>query len=218
MDLIKVLPIIEVRLVANIFVDVLEAEPDMTVVGCSTSPEGGLKIIQAQNVDAALVSVGLPEPGALELIRIIVNTSPTTKVLALGLSDDTEDVLKYIEAGAAGYILRDSSLKELIDIVRSTQRGEARVSAKMAGAMIERLSGLAKMFSAAENGITENVRLTRREQEVLHCIGKGCTNQEIAALLLVEVGTVKNHVHNILEKLNVSNRDEAASYLAFIEK
>ena len=218
MDLIKVLPIIEVRLVANIFAEVLEAEPDMTVVGCSTSPEGGLKIIQAQNVDAALVSVGLPEPGALELIRIIVNTSPTTKVLALGLSDDTEDVLKYIEAGAAGYILRDSSLKELIDIVRSTQRGEARVSAKMAGAMIERLSGLAKMFSAAENGITENVRLTRREQEVLHCIGKGCTNQEIAALLLVEVGTVKNHVHNILEKLNVSNRDEAASYLAFIEK
>lgn len=218
MDLIKVLPIIEVRLVANIFAEVLEAEPDMTVVGCSTSPEGGLKIIQAQNVDAALVSVGLPEQGALELIRIIVNTSPTTKVLALGLSDDTEDVLKYIEAGAAGYILRDSSLKELIDIVRSTQRGEARVSAKMAGAMIERLSGLAKMFSAAENGITENVRLTRREQEVLHCIGKGCTNQEIAALLLVEVGTVKNHVHNILEKLNVSNRDEAASYLAFIEK
>ena len=218
MDLIKVLPIIEVRLVANIFAEVLEAEPDMTVVGCSTSPEGGLKIIQAQNVDAALVSVGLPEPGALELIRIIVNTSPTTKVLALGLSDDTEDVLKYIEAGAAGYILRDSSLKELIDIVRSTQRGEARVSAKMSGAMIERLSGLAKMFSAAENGITENVRLTRREQEVLHCIGKGCTNQEIAALLLVEVGTVKNHVHNILEKLNVSNRDEAASYLAFIEK
>ena len=218
MDLIKVLPIIEVRLIANIFAEVLEAEPDMTVVGCSTSPEGGLKILQEQNVDAALVSVGLPDQAALELIRIIVNSSPNTTVLALGLSDDTDDVLKYVEAGAAGYILKDSSLKDLVEILRSTQRGEPRVSAKMTGAMIGRLSSLAKMFSTAENGITEDVRLTRREQEVLQCIGKGCTNQEIAALLLVEIGTVKNHVHNILEKLNVSNRDEAASYLAFIKK
>ncbi|HMD82144.1 MAG TPA: LuxR C-terminal-related transcriptional regulator, partial [Anaerolineales bacterium] len=64
----------------------------------------------------------------------------------------------------------------------------------------------------------EGVRLTRREQEVLQFIGKGCTNQEIAALLLVEIGTVKNHVHNILEKLNVNTRGEAASHLGFIKK
>lgn len=84
--------------------------------------------------------------------------------------------------------------------------------------MIEQLSSLAKMFSTVEHGIIEDVRLTPREREVLQCISKGCTNQEIAALLLVEIGTVKNHVHNILEKLNVSNRDEAASYLTFINK
>jgi two-component system NarL family response regulator len=127
-------------------------------------------------------------------------------------------VLKYIEAGAAGYIVKDSALDEVIEILRATQRGEARVSAKIAGAMIERLSSLAKTFSTVETGITEGVRLTRREQEVLQFIGKGCTNQEIAALLLVEIGTVKNHVHNILEKLNVNNRGEAASYLGFIKK
>ena len=218
MDLIKVLPIIEVRLIANIFADVLAAEPDIAVAGCCTDPEEGLEIIQQQNVDVALVSVGLPNQSALELIRTIMDVSPTTKVLALGLLDNPDDVLKYIEAGAAGYIVKDSALDEMIEILRATQRGEARVSAKIAGAMIERLSSLAKTFSTVETGIMEGVRLTRREQEVLQFIGKGCTNQEIAALLLVEIGTVKNHVHNILEKLNVNTRGEAASHLGFIKK
>jgi len=218
MEPIKILPIIEVRLIANILTDILDADPDITVVGCSTNPEGGLKILQEQKVDVALVSVSLPGQRALELIHTITDVSPATKVVALGLSEDADDVLKYIEAGAAGYILKDSSLSDLVEILRSRQRGEAQVSAKMAGAMIERLYSLAKMFSTVEHGITEGVRLTPREREVLQCISKGCTNQEIAALLLVEIGTVKNHVHNILEKLNVSNREEAASYLTFINK
>jgi DNA-binding NarL/FixJ family response regulator len=88
----------------------------------------------------------------------------------------------------------------------------------MAAAMVERLSSLAKMFSIPGTNFTDDVHLTPREREVLECIGQGFTNQEIASTLLVELGTVKNHVHSILEKLNVSNRDEAASYLAFMEK
>ena len=218
MDLIKVLPIIEVRLIANIFVDVLGAEPTIEMVGFATNAQEGLKLIQERAVDVALVSVGLPDQSAPGLIRNILDVSPDTKVLALGLSENADDVLKYIEAGAAGYLLKDSSLNDLVETLRSTRRGEAHVSAKIAGAMIERLSSLARLFSTVENGITDGVRLTRREQQVLQYIEKGCTNQEIAAQLLVEIGTVKNHVHNILEKLNVSNRNEAASYLAFIKK
>ena len=216
--MIKILLVIEVRLIANIFAEVLEEEADFMIVGRSENAEGALKILQDRHVDVALVSVGLPGQGAVELTRAIVDSARNTKVLALGLADDPDDVLKYIETGASGYILKDSSLLDLIEVMRSTQRGEAQVSAKMAGAMMERLSSLAKMFSTAESNFTDDVRLTPREREVLQCISKGCTNQEIAAMLLVEIGTVKNHVHNILEKLNVSNRDEAASYLAFIEK
>lgn len=218
MDLIKVLPIIEVRLIATIFVDVLGAEPDIAMAGFATNAQEGLRIVQEQAVDVALVSVGLPDQSALELTRNILDSSPHTKVLALGLSENVDDVLKYIEAGAAGYILKDSSLNDLVETLRSTRRGEAHVSDKIAGAMIERLSSLARLFSTVENGITDGVRLTRREQQVLQYIEQGCTNQEIAAQLLVEIGTVKNHVHNILEKLNVSNRDEAASYLAFMKR
>jgi len=218
MNMIKVLLVIEVRLIANIFAEVLEDEADFMIVGRSEDVEGALKLIQQQKADVALVSVSLPEDGALKLTRAIVDITPNTKVLALGLADDTDDVLKYIEAGASGYILKDSSLLDLIEIIRSTQKGEAQVSAKMAAAMVERLSSLAKMFSIPGTNFTDDVHLTPREREVLECIGQGFTNQEIASTLLVELGTVKNHVHSILEKLNVSNRDEAASYLAFMEK
>ena len=218
MNMIKVLLVIEVRLIANIFAEVLEDEADFMIVGRSEDAESALKLIQQQKADVALVSVSLPEDGALKLTRAIVDITPNTKVLALGLADDTDDVLKYIEAGASGYILKDSSLLDLIEIIRSTQKGEAQVSAKMAAAMVERLSSLAKMFSIPGTNFTDDVHLTPREREVLECIGQGFTNQEIASTLLVELGTVKNHVHSILEKLNVSNRDEAASYLAFMEK
>src|SRR5688500_8970545 len=150
MNMIKILLVIEVRLIANIFAEVLEEEPDFMIVGRSENSEGALKLIQDRHVDVALVSVGLPGESALELTRAIVDSAPNTKVLALGLADDADDVLKYIETGAAGYILKDSSLIDLIETIRPTQRGEAQVSAKMAGAMMERLSSLAKMFSTAE--------------------------------------------------------------------
>ena len=218
MNMIKVLLVIEVSLIANIFAEVLEDEADFMIVGRSEDAQGALKIIQDRKVDVALVSVGLPDDGALKLTRAIVDATPNTRVLALGLADDIDDVLRYIEAGASGYILKNSSLLDLIEIIRSTQKGEAQVSAKMAAAMVERLSSLARMFSTSETNFTDDVHLTPREREVLQCIGQGCTNQEIASALLVELGTVKNHVHSILEKLNVSNRDEAASYLAFTEK
>lgn len=216
---IKVLLVVEVPLIGSIFASVLEEEADIQVVGCVATFQDALKFIQEQDVNVALISVGLPEQGALALTRTIVDSAPVVKVLALGLLEENRnDTLRYIEAGAAGYILKDSSLPELMEIIRLAQRGEAQVSTRMAGALMERLSNLARMFAAVENKMDGDARLTSRELEVLQCIGQGLTNQEIAARLVVEVGTVKNHVHSILEKLNVSNRDEAASYLAFIKR
>ena len=84
--------------------------------------------------------------------------------------------------------------------------------------MMERLSNLAHLFSDIENSVSDTPGLTTRELEVLELIGKGMTNQQIAEHLVIEVGTVKNHVHSILDKLNVSSRKEAAAYLALIKK
>lgn len=219
MNPIKVLLVIEVPLIGNVFASVLEDEPDLQVAGCVASLQDALLLLRQKEVNMAVVSVGLPDRGALTLIRTIADQSPLTKVLALGLSeDDRKDVLRYIEAGAVGYILKDSSLDEFLSTIRLAQKGEAWVSPQMAGVMMERLSNLARLFTRVEHTMDGDVRLTSRELEVLQCIGQGLTNQEIAARLVVEVGTIKNHVHNILEKLKVSSRDEAASYLAFMKR
>jgi two-component system NarL family response regulator len=218
MKQIKVLLVIEVQLIGNIFASVLEDEPDCQVAGCVHNLADALEFMQTRQVDVALVSAGLPGQDALEFTRTLAERVPTTKVVALGLSEEHQnDTLRYIEAGAAGYVLKDSSLKEFLEVIRMASKGEARVSPRMAGVMMERLSSLARMFSTFENKMNGDVRLTSRELEVLQFIGQGLTNQEIASRLVVEVGTVKNHVHRILEKLNVSSRDEAASYLAFIK-
>ena len=219
MNPIKVLLVIDLPLIGNIFASVLDDEPDMKIIGCVDSVQDALAHIEAQEVNVALVSAGLPEQGALKLTRTIVERASPTKVLVLSFAEENNhEALRYIEAGAAGYILKDSSLNELTDTIRLSQKGEAQVSTQMAWAMMERLSNLARMFSAVEHKMDRDVQLTSRELQVLQFIGEGLTNQEIAARLVVEVGTVKNHVHSILEKLNVNNRDEAASYLAFIKR
>jgi len=215
---ISILLVNEFRLIGNVIVAALEDEPDLHVVGCVTTPEEALKIVQEEVVDVALVSTRLSNQGALKLTNAITELAPATKVLALGLTEEKKRVLRYVEAGAAGYVLKDDSLDDLIETVRGAQDGKVFVSPEIAAAMMERLSDLAQMFSDVENNVTDTAGLTSRELEVLELIGQGLTNQEIAEKLVIEIGTVKNHVHSILEKLNVSSRGEAAAYLAFIKK
>ena len=214
---IHILLVNEFRLIGNVIVTALEDEPDLHVVGCVTTPEEALKIVQEKAVDVVLVSTRLPDQGALKLTNAITESAPATKVLALGLTEEKKRVLRYVEAGAAGYILKDDSLEDMVETVRAAQDGKVFVSPEIAAAMMERLSDLAQLFSNVEKSVTDTAGLTSRELEVLELIGNGLTNQEIAKHLVIEIGTVKNHVHSILEKLNVSSRGEAATYLAFIK-
>ena len=215
---INILLVNEIRLMGNVITAALEDEPDIHVVASVTDIDEALKIVEENAVDVALVSTRLPDQGALKLTQAITELAPATKVLALGMTEEKKRVLRYVEAGAAGYILKDDSLDDMIETIRAAEEGKVFVSPKIAAAMMERLSDLAQMFSDVENSITDDADLTDRELEVLELIGEGLTNQQISEQLVIEVGTVKNHVHSILEKLNVSTRGEAAAYLAFIKK
>ena len=215
---INILLVNEIRLIGNVIAAALEDEPDIQVVGRATSIDDALQIVKEKDIDVALISTRLPQQGALKLTAAITRMAPETKVLALGLAEEKKRVLRYVEAGVTGYILKDDSLDDLIDTVRAAMQGKVFVSPKIAAAMMERLSDLAQMFSDIENSVLDDVGLTPREFEVLELIGQGMTNQQIADQLFIEVGTVKNHVHNILDKLNVTSRGEAAAYLALINK
>ena len=214
---IRILLVNDVRLMGNIVAASLADEPDLEIVGCASTIEEALALIQKDDIDVALVSTKLQE-GAIKLTQRIVEQAPSTKVLAFGVSDHKERVLQFVEAGAAGYILDDDSLNELLAKVRAVDADQALVSPKVAGALIERLSDLAQLVADIDSSLPENAQLTPREFEVLELIGQDMTNQDIADELVIEVGTVKNHVHSILDKLDVSSRKDASAYLAFIDK
>jgi DNA-binding NarL/FixJ family response regulator len=215
---INLLLVNESGLIGNVISAALEDEPDIKVIASVTNADEALRVIQEKSIDVVLVSTRLPEQGALKLTSAITKLAPSTKVLALGLTEEKKRVLRYVEAGATGYVLKDHSLEDLIETVRAAQDGKVFVSPEIAAAIMERLSTLAHMFSDMESNVTDTTSLTARELEVLELIGKGFTNQQIAENLVIEIGTVKNHVHSILEKLNVRTRDEAAAYLAFIKR
>ena len=215
---INLLLVNETRLMGNVIAAALEGEPDIHVVACATNVDDAMQIVREKDIDVALVSTRLPDQGALRLTSAITELTPSTKVLALGLTEEKQHVLRYVEAGAAGYVLKDDSLEGLIETIRAAQDGKVFVSPKIAAAIMERLAKLARLFSDVENSVADTAELTSRELEVLKLVGEGQTNQQIAETLVIEVGTVKNHIHNILEKLHVSSRGEAAAYLAFIRK
>jgi DNA-binding NarL/FixJ family response regulator len=216
--MIHILLVNEIRFMSNVIASALEDEPDIKVVGSATSVEEALEVIALEHVDLLLVSTRLPDQGALRLTEAITEKTLTTDVLVLGVTEKKERVLQYVEAGAIGYVLKDDTVEDMLETIRAAQEGKAFISPKIASALMERVSELAGMFAALETGIIEQADLTSREIEVLELLGQNFTNQEIAERLVIEMGTVKNHVHSILNKLNVNTRDEAAAYLALIDQ
>lgn len=213
---IRLLLVHDILLMCNVLAAALEGEEDICIVGCVTSVEEALAKIENEDVDIVLTSLRLPNQGALRLTQTVTDMDQSADVIVLGITDNKNSVMKYVEAGAAGYVLRNQSVDDLLKTIRTIYQGKAIVSPQIASAMMERLAELSKLFSSLERDVVDNAGLTSRELEVLTLLGKNLTNQEIADLLFIEVGTVKNHVHNILNKLNVSSRDEAATYLALL--
>jgi DNA-binding NarL/FixJ family response regulator len=164
------------------------------------------RVIEASAPDVAIV--GLPAPEGVALARWCKRATPDVRVLALSLSETEDEVFSWAAAGLAGYVCRDGSLDDLVRAVGRVVRGEAAYSA---GA-VELLVKHASARSSFGNGQSA-IRLTSREHEVVELIAHGLSNKEIAKRLSIEVATVKNHVHHILEKLHVRRRTEAAARL-----
>lgn len=213
--MIRVLLVHEIGLMCNVMAAVLEDESDIEVVGTATSVEEALEY--PRDYEVLVVSTGLPAEGALALTEATLDTDPSTKVLVVGLAESEAEVLQYVEAGAAGYVLKDDSVDELLRHVRAAYQDEALVSPEIAGTLISRVAELAQLVET-EAGIQRASKLTPREREVLGLIGQGLSNAEIAERLTIQPGTVKNHVHSVLQKLNVNSRWDAAAYLSIIEE
>jgi DNA-binding NarL/FixJ family response regulator len=202
------------KLMCSVMTAALEGEPNIRVVGSATGVGEALELIQSRNCDVILVRSDLPNDGALELVQALKDNQSPAKVLIVGMAERKEIILRFIEAGAVGYVLSSGSMADLVKNIHAASRGEALVSPEIAGALISRVVELTEVRPIPEYRyrLDQVADLTPREQEVLDLIGEGLSNQEIADRLVIEVGTVKNHVHSILQKLDVNDRGDAAAY------
>jgi DNA-binding NarL/FixJ family response regulator len=196
----------------------LEEEADITVIGQPTTVDDALVEVIKQDIDVVLVSTHLPDGGAIQLTQSLTRSNPAAKVVVLGLTETREQVLPFIEAGAAGYVLKDDSVEQMIECIRRVNADRAIVSPEIASVLMSRVVELARLLAEIKPAAGAPDELTPRELEVLDLIKQRMTNQQIADRLVIEVGTVKNHVHSILEKLDVNNRMDAAAYIDVFEE
>lgn len=177
----------------------LESQPDFEVVGEASDGEAAVRITNKVKPEIVLMDLRMPEMDGVTALREIKASNPQVQVLVLTTYDSDADILPAIEAGASGYLLKDSSREELYTAIRATARGET----VLAPAVAARLVG--RMRAPAEE------QLSSRELEVLQLVAEGDSNSEIASRLHISQATVKSHLIHIFGKLGVSDRTAAVT-------
>jgi two-component system, NarL family, response regulator LiaR len=184
----------------------LEAQPGITVVAQVGSGEEALKLVQEFIPDVVLMDLVMPVMDGVEATRKIKALSPRTQIVILTSFHEDEYIFPALQAGAISYLLKDVKAAELLEAIHRAARGEATLHPRIAARVI-------KTFRSLEGkDASPFTTLTEREMEVLKLIAKGQTNDQISEALVISVGTVKGHVSNILSKLHLADRTQAAAY------
>ena len=184
----------------------LSVQKDIEVVAEARDGEEAIRLVTAHHPDVALMDLKMPVLDGVAAIRRLRVEAPTCHILALTTFDDDELIFEALRAGALGYVLKDVSAERLVDAIRAVSRGEHFLQPSIVTKVVAGLSrpGLGPRPAAEAIGLSE------RETEVLRMMAKGASNKQIASALSIVEGTVKNHVTNILVKLKVQDRTQAA--------
>jgi NarL family two-component system response regulator LiaR len=188
--------------------NLLEQQRDITVVGEAGNGHEAVAAVRALKPDIVLMDVVMPRLNGIEATKQIKKTNPTTAVLILSAYDDDRYVLGLLDAGAAGYLLKNATGREVIQAIRSVHAGEAVLHPAVAARLLARAGRLSPRHAPVDS----EEPLTGRELEVLQLAAKGDSNKEIAKELVLSVPTVKAHLVNIFNKLGVGSRTEAVLY------
>jgi len=184
----------------------LETRPDILVVGDAGTGDEALKLAEQYVPDVALVDLVMPGMDGVEVTRRIRSISPRTQVVIFSSFYKDEHIFPAIRSGALSYLLKDTRPEELVDAIHKAAAGEAVLDAKVAARLVQ------EMQRGGDQSINPFAELSERELEVLRLIAGGLSNQAIAEQLFISEKTVKSHVSNILSKLHLSDRTQAAVY------
>jgi len=188
---------------------VLDSEPDIELVGQASDGTEAVEKAAESLPDVVLMDIRMPRSSGIEACRAMKEAAPSAKIVILTISDEEEDLFEAIRAGASGYLLKDIPLDEVADAVRAVHGGQSLINPSMAGKLLTEFATLAKRDNEERAQEVPAPRLTEREMQVLKLVARGMNNRDIAKELFISENTVKNHVRNILEKLQIHSRMEA---------
>jgi DNA-binding NarL/FixJ family response regulator len=188
----------------------LESEQDLRVVGEARDGPEAVAEIERTVPNVAIVEMDLPITDAAGTTTLIKDRTPSCRVLVLGDTEDCRRLAEVLDAGANGYLTKESLLADLIEATRAVHRGDTLISPKMLGPLLTTLLRRNRELDGAHARIS---RLTRREREVLALLADGADNDNIARMLVISPQTARTHIQNILTKLSVHSRLEAAAFV-----
>ena len=191
---------------------ILRDAPGIELVGCATTGEEAIELLEECSPDVVLMDINMPGMGGLEAARRIRISHPDTHILMLTISEQEDDLFTAIRIGARGYILKNSSSKELLNAICQVNEGDAPITPAMALKLMNEFASLSAMTPLKPSNHQIPDKLTQREEEVLHLVARGMSNKEIGVALSISPLTVKAHLSSILEKLHLRGRVEAAAW------
>ena len=211
MEKIKVLLVDDHSLFREGLANILNGQPDFQVVG--EASDGLEALVKARELrpDLILMDITMPGVNGLEATQLVKKELPSATIVMLTVRDDNEDLFEAIRNGAQGYLLKSMRSWELVEHLRAAMRGEAAMPAALGGRMLQEFRRIGHQPAGRGDQATPPA-LTRREQDVLSLVAECATDQDIAEQLNISIHTVKSHMRNILAKLQLSRRHEAALY------
>jgi len=207
MSKIGILIVDDHKLTRQGIINFLEVQGDFEVKGEAANGEEAILLAKELKPDVILMDLNMPKINGIEAIREIKKSSPETKIIVLTVFTQNETVFPAINAGVDGYLLKDIMPDELITAIHSVLNGKPALHPEIARKLMLGIS-------AQNNHVKKAETLTTREHEVLNLLAEGKSNEDIANELIISVPTVKTHVHNILNKLNMTKRVQAALFAA----